>query len=146
MANTQSWAKSHPTGAREIDSTNECLQFVLAELFQNSLPCRGDAVSCRKLGDLERFLVRKFAREEELMATADFHGLAAHRSDHAILLARLATMRRELVCGAYDPDMVHAFLTDWAVGHVGSFDSEFGKFLAWRREKPEGRRKIGTLS
>lgn len=31
------------TGTREIDSTNECLQFVLAELFLNGLPCRGDA-------------------------------------------------------------------------------------------------------
>lgn len=144
--NAQSWAESHSTGAREIDSTNECLQFVLAELFLNSLPCRGDATSCRKLGDLERFLVRKFAQEENLMARTDFPGLDAHRVDHATLLARLKAMRRELVCGAYDPNTVYTFLTDWAVGHVGTFDSEFGRFLASRPAKAKGRKNIEATS
>lgn len=140
--NTHNWAESHSTGTREVDSTNECLLFLLEELFLNSLPCQGSAVSCPKLADLEHFLVRKFAREEELMAEAGFPGLDGHRADHVGLLQRLKTMRRELVCGAYDPDTVYTFLTDWAVDHVDTFDAEFGRFRISRPETAEERKNI----
>jgi len=132
VTNTPDWAERLSTGAREIDSTNECLQFVLAEHLLTKISCRGNAVSCPKIEDIERFLVGKFTYEENLMETTGFPDLEAHRASHADLLARMRTMRRELICGAYDAKEIYTFLTDWAVGHIETFDTEFGCFLTSR--------------
>lgn len=131
---TTTWAEDHPSGAREIDRANECLEFLLEEMFLKNPPCKGAAVSCRKIEDTLRFLARQFAREENLMDRTRYPATAAHRAEHAALLDRIEAMRRDLVCGAYDTAKVYEYLTDWATDHVTRFDQELGHFLASRGE------------
>lgn len=131
---TATWAEDHPSGAREIDRANECLEFLLEEMFLKNPPCEGDSVSCRKIEDTQRFLARQFAREENMMARTRYPATAAHRTEHAVLLERLETMRRDLVCGAYDTGKVYEHLTAWAADHVTRFDRDLGQFLASHRD------------
>ncbi len=129
---TTNWSKINATGVPVIDSTNECLQFVLSELFLGARPCPGETTACPKIEDVERFLKRKFDREEILMANTGFPRLAAHEAEHARLLRRLRAMRERVVCGGYDPETMHDLLTEWIVDHVSLFDAEFGRYLTSR--------------
>jgi len=129
---TTPWAKSHPSGVREIDGANECLEFLLERHFLGGIPCDSDGRRCPKIDDVLRFLTRKFAREENLMERVGFGGLAHHRIEHAGLLVRLGAMRNRLICGAYDPRQVFSVVTVWAVRHLREFDDPFGRYLAAR--------------
>jgi hemerythrin-like metal-binding protein len=123
------WAKSHPCGVREIDSTNECLEFLLERHFLGGIPCESAGDFCPKIEDVRRFLTRKFTREEALMERVEFPGLAPHRAEHVKLLAELDAMRNDLSCGTYDLQRVFRVLTTWAVRHVRQFDDPFGRHL-----------------
>ncbi len=132
------WAKSHPSGVREIDATNECLEFLLERQFLQGLPCESTGRHCPKIEDLTRFLARKFEREEILMERVGFPGLLHHRSEHAKLLARVDLLRNNLVCGMYDSQRVFSVVTTWAVRHLREFDDPFGRYLAQQVEpRPE---------
>jgi hemerythrin len=124
------WAKSHLSGVREIDSTNECLEFLLERHFLQGFPCESTGRHCPKIEDLMRFLVRKFEREEILMERVGFPGLVHHRGEHAKLLARLDIMKANLACGAYDSQRVFSVVATWAVRHLREFDDPFGHYLA----------------
>ncbi|WP_316980383.1 bacteriohemerythrin [Shumkonia mesophila] len=128
------WAKRTPSGVREIDTSNECLEFLLERQFLHGLPCDSAGRRCPKIDDLTRFLVHKFEREEILMERVGFPGLLHHRGEHAKLLARLDIMKNNLVCGDYDSQRVFSVVTTWAVRHLREFDDPFGRHLAQQIE------------
>ena len=79
---------------------------------------------------LERFSAfarLHFQREEEFIRTIDYPGLADHRSEHALLMAELTDMVRELRergvvrLGPQDLDA----LKQWVVTHILGTDRKF---------------------
>lgn len=142
----RNWSEASATGVRAIDSTNECLAFVLEELFLGPRACPAETASCPKIEDVERFLERKFRREEKLMEEFGFPGLSAHRIQHISFLRQIHVIRKDVVCGAYDPAAMHNVLTEWIVDHVNLFDAEFGRFLALQRGDADDARKYSMFS
>ena len=73
------------------------------------------------------FARRHFQREEEFIRTIEYPGLPDHRSEHALLLAELTEMIRELRergvvrLGPQDLDA----LKQWVVAHILGTDRKF---------------------
>lgn len=84
--------------------------------------------------DLSLYTVQHFQREEELMASVGYPGLAAHAKAHQKLVAYLdAISDRILVDGpaAIDADTVD-FLHKWLVKHIRFSDRKLALYLHGR--------------
>ncbi len=73
-----------------------------------------------------------FAREEEIMARADFNRLAWHKEEHEKILVRLIDFCREHMLagdGRAVPDEAGDFLRRWVLEHIEEEDFCFKRFL-----------------
>ena len=73
------------------------------------------------------FVRQHFQREEEFIRTIDYPGLPDHSSEHALLMAELTDLVRELRerCVAYlDPRDLDTF-KQWVVAHILGADRRF---------------------
>lgn len=116
-------------GVRLIETTNECFAFLVGKMFASGKTCNSTSLSCRRIGDMIRFLNRKFEREEELMRSFGFPGLHAHAADHSAFLARMNEAHRTLVCGQYDAVALSEEIDAWAAVHAETFDVPLIRFL-----------------
>ncbi len=122
------------TGVGSIDTSRQCLRFVLDRLFHPQVICANRGGVCARLTDTIRLISRNLEREERLMLDSGYPGFATHKREHEKLLLKLANMERTLICGEYDNRQVSEFLTDWMNHHVAAFDKPFGNFLSARDE------------
>lgn len=83
-----------------------------------------ELVDCTKL---------HFANEEQLMKSNGYSGLAMHQEQHASLIDRINDFTKRVVRGEQvTPIDAYEFLCEWLVGHIQTFDRDFGEFLSRR--------------
>ena len=63
------------------------------------------------------------------MEETGYPKLSAHRKEHETILRNLETLKRTLVCGSYDNDLIFDFIMEWAENHTEIFDRPFGEYL-----------------
>lgn len=114
----------------------KCLTFVIERYFHPKVICADQGGSCERLENTILLLSRNLKREEQLMEKAGYPGLAIHKREHETILRNLETLRRTLVCGSYDNDLVFDFIMDWSENHAKYFDSVFGEFLKKQKTGP----------
>lgn len=83
------------------------------------------------LAELDQRTREHFQREEEVMRTDGYPGLADHKSEHDQLLAELSMLIRTLRRSGrqwLDVDLLDS-LKDWLLGHVLELDRQLADFL-----------------
>ncbi len=123
------WSDELVTGNVLVDAHNQCLFFVLNELFASDFPCEMRSRMCHKIEDSIVYLTRNFLREEALMTDCGYADLDGHRNEHKALLEELLRLQRTLECGRYDTSEMFDLLSSWALAHIEIWDKPLGKHL-----------------
>ncbi len=126
------WSQSLECGYERFDASNQCLLFVLQQIFDTDAEC-GDRVGCGPRADCGRvrsllhFARRKFAFEERIMRRVGFPGLADHAEDHRHLLSRIESRSLSRNCedGMFE---VRQIADLWMPWHVVEFDRMFAQW------------------
>lgn len=144
MAKILTWRDAWALHIDTLDDDHRALVDLFREIARRFPPDAGDpeepppdAGAPADAGEdlyraLERFgqvARRHFARVEELARTIDYPGLPDHRTEHALLIAELAALVRELRSrGAVRlaaPDLEN--LKQWVVAHVLGADRQLAE-------------------
>lgn len=131
------------TGVRDIDGGTEGLCYLMGRLFDPLVECRRrhggcDRRHCTRVAALMTYLERSFAREEALMAAADYPQAGQHRHEHERLAAVLGHMHDGNVCADRDRAQLDGVIGRWLRDHVGKADRRLGRWALTRRLRPPG--------
>ncbi|NVE01282.1 bacteriohemerythrin [Massilia sp. BJB1822] len=100
------------------------------------LPALDDERFQHAFGALCDTIGRDFREEEDMMEAIDFPGLAAHREQHARVLAGLHHSQAALLHGDYGPARRAAvLLPDWFELHISTMDAVLAMALAWHEAR-----------
>jgi hemerythrin len=120
-----------------MDADHRALVVLLGELARRFTPQPGEAADAgghealmAALEDLGEHTREHFHNEEEFMRSLDYPGLAAHRSEHALLLAEYVEMLRELrqqEVARLEEETITA-LRSWLVAHILGADRDLAEF------------------
>lgn len=131
------WQDSWTLSIDAMDSDHRALVALLGDLARRFAPPPGQAADAGGHNDLMAALEElgehtreHFRREEELMRSLDYPGLAAHRSEHVLLLAEYVEMVRELRqqgVARLEEETISA-LRSWLVAHILDADRDLAKF------------------
>ena len=126
------WTQDYATGVRTIDGDHQVLFAMVNAL--HAVVRRGDRPNnlASLFRRLNHYVDGHFQREEQLMARADYPGLAAHRERHRELAAKLNDMLAdyEAAPADYDAAALLAFLKDWLTEHVLKSDMDYVPYVA----------------
>lgn len=114
---------------RPIVESRKCLIFVVERYFHPKVICAEPGGSCQRLENTILLLSRNLAREEQIMEETGYPGLDAHKKEHETILRNLETLRRTLICGCYDNELVFEFVMEWAENHAREYDRSFDEYL-----------------
>lgn len=86
------------------------------------------------LDRLMEYTKSHLAREEELLASAGYPGLAAHQHEHARMLQRAENLLQRFERGstAMLSLELKSFLQNWWVLHIQGTDKKYGPFLNFK--------------
>lgn len=131
------WTKTLECGFDRFDTSNQCLLFVLRQVFAPGGECQGDAgcndkcAPCTKVRALQTFVRRKFAFEERLMGSAGFPGLAEHAEDHRRFMAKLEARGQGRNC-EHGLSQIKSVADLWVPLHLSEFDRSFAIWACGR--------------
>ncbi len=125
------WTRDYATGVRTIDGDHQVLFAMVNALHE--VVRRGDQPEnlASLFRRLNHYVERHFAREEQLMARANYPELQAHGERHRKLEARLNEMLAdyEAAPADYDAAALLAFLKDWLTQHVLKSDMDYVPYV-----------------
>jgi hemerythrin len=112
-----------------IDNDHKELYEITNALFISSAENSGMDVVVSKLWKYTR---EHFRREEELMASKQYKGLAEHKTEHEYLVFKLEQLTGHLMeeGSAGITAEMSTFLTGWLREHIERYDRNFATFLA----------------
>lgn len=120
-------------GITEIDQDHQVFTGKITELLA---ACKKKDVGSQTLAEMLMFLktyVREhFMREEQLMKTFDYPGLAVHAAQHASLRKRLVEIyaeQKRVNFSSYLMVELNTFLVDWLVHHIKTEDARMSRFF-----------------
>jgi hemerythrin len=137
MTRPLSWHDEWSLNVDVLDTEHRALIEKLSEICDRFGPeaCAGRSgntsaliAALTELGDAVR---EHFRREEELMQTVDYEGIAEHATEHALLMAEYADLVRHW--GAENiqvlDDDARTSILDWILDHILGADRDFAKAL-----------------
>lgn len=77
------------------------------------------------IADLNKFVKKHFEREEYVMESCGYPGLANHRQVHRLLLKQLAEKVQQLKSNAIPKESLQKFLAGWLVDHINTMDRAY---------------------
>lgn len=125
------WSEDYSVHLRVIDNDHKDLV--------NTVNTLHDAISGgaqrgqigRIIGNLAKYVDEHFSREEALMETYDYPGLAQHKRIHRHLTRTVYAVR--IIFGSkpkiIDPGKLLAFLRDWLIHHILEEDTKYAPYL-----------------
>jgi hemerythrin len=134
-SNTVQWDDSFSIGIKAIDDQHKTLLQMANDLVTSVL-CHD-----KSQGIYLQIIIRKLIvfvqhhlyTEEMLMKTIGYPSLSEHREKHEEFLNKILNLNK-IKTGAYDePDKLANLLHDWALSHITTMDSQFGKFFVQRQ-------------
>ena len=128
------WNDRFSTGIPTVDDQHRTLFKAVNDFHEGLTAGRAKEELALTLNFLVNYTVSHFKEEEEFMQRHGFPGLAAHRSEHELLLNDAASFRARW---AEDPASVRPmeaarFLGDWLTHHIQQMDFKYVQYL---REK-----------
>jgi len=120
---------SAETNFKSIAENKKSLKFVIERYFHPKVICVDQGGTCARLEDTILFLSRNLKREELLMEKTGYPDSNVHVREHETILSKLEALRRTLVCGGYDNELVFDFINEWVDRHTKVFDKPFEDFL-----------------
>lgn len=127
------WTDSLSVGVGVIDEQHRELIRHLNAMARAVAEHQGEREISQTLSFLIDYTHFHFDAEERHMATTQYPKLVAHQARHQEFRDTLRDLEREYrEDGATKglADALNHLLGDWLVNHIGSFDREFGTYLA----------------
>jgi hemerythrin len=130
------WTPDYSVGVESIDNDHKVLISLLNQL-DDALRGKEPMEAVRNVLDaLLEYTDYHFSREEQLMASANYPDLDAHKRTHATLRAQVADIRDRYV---RKPESIHArevlaFLRNWLTSHIMGRDKLYQPFMSTAAE------------
>jgi hemerythrin-like metal-binding protein len=138
------WRDDWLLGFKVMDEQHLALANTLNDLHQflvcdDSKPRTGIEQLCHRLNHLLEMVREHFRDEEALMQTYDYAGLPEHHREHALLLAEMQELIRDIEAGSkpFTLDTLTA-LKYWQIDHVLYSDRKFTDFIYYQLQSKEG--------
>lgn len=119
------WRGDYLIGNVELDGQHQALFDMANEL----LNVQDKSLLVRQTINLYRQVRAHFQHEETLMRKHQFPGLTSHAESHQQLMAQLHRFNGSITRQSVNHEALQAFLTDWAINHIRTFDARLGTFL-----------------
>jgi len=125
------WSDEYSVHLRVIDNDHKDLVFIVNAL--HDAICHGSTRSQigQIIGNLAKYVDEHFRREEALMETYGYPGLARHRRLHRQLARTVHGIR--IIFGKkpnlIDPGRFLNFLRDWLIHHILEEDTKYAPYL-----------------
>jgi hemerythrin len=126
------WSNNLATGVHEIDNQHREIFNRVNRLSAACSEGKGKEEVLRLLLFLDDYIQQHFAAEQRLQLRHGYPGYAAHKAEHAHLIAdvaRLTTAFREEGATLALVIMTNKTLASWLVKHIGKTDMELTKYL-----------------
>lgn len=119
------WSEDLAVGNTFIDHDHQKLIDMVNRLHNVMNEGKGKDVLGKVLNNLITYTKEHFRREEDLMRSLSFAGLAAHQGEHEDLLQQVLDLQHKFESGAtaLSIQVLH-FLRDWLIHHIGESDKQ----------------------
>jgi hemerythrin-like metal-binding protein len=131
------WKEEWTTGIAVIDDQHRAMADQMNRIvaaLEGAVPSDAPVAGVEGLLDeFVRLTRENFATEEDLMSDSAYPGYAVHKKEHAMLLAELAQLMREIGQGSSAVGL-HTLrdLKRWFVSHVVLADMDYAKHVGVR--------------
>lgn len=135
MTNVLVWKEDWITGIPEIDQTHRAMADKLNQLIELVNQTSARTEPCRKsfklmLSELQTLTRKHFVLEEKTMLQHNFPDFASHKKEHAILLAEMSQLIREIGEKGVPPDdNTQRNLKHWFIAHMVIADKAFANYF-----------------
>ncbi len=120
------WNDEYAVGIQEIDEQHQVLIDLLAE-FEQAVAGKAHWNTVQPLiARIREYVKFHFAVEESLMQIVRYPGLAAHRSEHQLLLEQITALEHRVLRQEDKEDLL-SMLHSWLFEHIISSDQPFGR-------------------
>ena len=124
------WTPEYSVSVTRFDAEHKKLFELINELNDAMAAGRGRAMIARVLQELNVYVRRHFAAEEEAMRRAGYEGLEAHIAEHRALAEQVGKYYDAWASNASTSavDLLF-FLRDWLQKHILETDHKYGKAM-----------------
>lgn len=131
------WNDLYATGIAEIDQQHQQLFQAVNDLFEGIQQGHAREQIGKTIDFLVDYARSHFQAEEEFMRSHGFDGLAAHRTEHELLLQEAVLFRAQFLANSASvrPMEVARFLSDWLTHHIQRMDFQYANFVKMRPER-----------
>ena len=126
------WSEAYAIGVESIDDDHQRL-FALVNEFHVAVQTGQVPKTIRAtLGELARYTIQHFDREEATMQSASYPGLDQHKELHARLRRAVAATLKshDVAARLFDYAGFIGFLKNWLTNHILVEDRKFADYLA----------------
>ena len=125
------WSEEYSVHLRVIDNDHKDLVTTVNTLHEAISGGAKRGQIGQIIGNLAKYVDEHFAREEALMETYEYPGLAQHKRIHRHLTRTVYAVR--IIFGSQpkkiDPGKLLAFLRDWLIHHILEEDTKYAPYL-----------------
>lgn len=124
------WKDEYSVGIAEMDQEHKKLIAMISSLHDAMTAGMGRAALSAVSLEMLDYARTHFADEEQLMKSCGFPGLAPHRSEHELFIAKTLDIRERIQRGELVFSIeVLSFLKNWLVNHIQRMDKQYGSFI-----------------
>ena len=129
------WQSRFSVGHAGVDQDHQSLFTLFNELSEAMRRGHSKAVIASVLDRLLEYAASHFRREEEVMATANYPGLAAHRKEHQAFVAQASQARHAFNSSAANTLAIEtlSFVKDWLINHIQKSDQAYAPYVQGRQ-------------
>ena len=128
------WTEEMTVNVEVLDEDHKKL-FVMINELQDAIAAGHDKKVLREiLSRLMEYTKAHLAREEHMLATAEYPGLAAHQHEHERMRRRAQNLRERFEKGSTKMASLElkSFLQNWWILHIQGSDKKYGPFLNFK--------------
>jgi hemerythrin len=125
------WNDRYATGIPKVDEQHKIMFQAINTFHGGIVAAQGKESLAQTLDFLMTHTVDHFRTEEAFMQSMGYEGLAAHRSEHQLLLEEVASFKQQWTGNEAwgRPTEVARFMGDWLTRHIQQMDFQYVKFM-----------------
>lgn len=128
--NTIQWKDEYSVGVDVLDNDHKKLISLLNQFTTAYDYAMSEQYEREALDDLVAYTKEHFKREEELMESAQYPDLVAHKKQHEVMIAKVVTFVELYEKQGHDSmNEISEFLTNWLINHIQGTDQEYTQHL-----------------
>ena len=129
------WNDRFSVGHQAVDQDHRRLFKLFNDLSQAMRSGNTKSVIASVLDQLVDYAAVHFRREEEVMASANYQGLAAHRKEHEAFVAKAHEARHQFASSASKTLAIDTleFVKAWLINHIQKSDQAFAPYVRGKR-------------